>query len=84
MKKGFEMEKEESLVKRTAKELGITQKELAERIGVDSKTIYNWENKKTEMPKMAIKLFDLMILENEYKNFVLAVNNGLQRFIKSK
>jgi transcriptional regulator with XRE-family HTH domain len=38
---------EENSVKKTCKELGITQKELAEKIGVSSNAISNWKNKKT-------------------------------------
>jgi len=33
---------EENLVKKTCKELGITQKELAERIGVSVQTLSRW------------------------------------------
>ena len=37
-----EVEKEENLVKKTCRELGITQKELAEMIGVSQTTIFRW------------------------------------------
>jgi DNA-binding XRE family transcriptional regulator len=36
------LEKEENLVKKTCKELGITQKELGEKIGITEKTISGW------------------------------------------
>jgi DNA-binding XRE family transcriptional regulator len=38
----MENKQEVNLVKKTCKELGITQKELAEKIGVTSHTITNW------------------------------------------
>jgi DNA-binding XRE family transcriptional regulator len=42
-----EMElKEANLVKKTCRELGITQKELAEKIGVTPHTISRWSKEK--------------------------------------
>jgi len=38
-------EKEENLVKKTCKELGITQKELAETVGVSQTTVFRWNTK---------------------------------------
>ena len=51
-----EMEfKEENLVKKICKELGITQKELAEKIGVTSHTITNWSKGRIDnVGKMAL------------------------------
>lgn len=53
----------ENIIKQTCKELGITQKELAERMGVSVDTISNWSTAKTYTPKWALELFRLMILE---------------------
>ena len=39
-------QKEENLVKKTCRELGITQKELAERIGTHDTTIAKWISNK--------------------------------------
>ncbi len=39
-----EKDKEENLVKKTCRELGITQKELAERIGVTTTSMSKWNN----------------------------------------
>ena len=39
---------EENLVKKTCRELGITQKELAERIGLNPRTISVWGGGKIE------------------------------------
>jgi DNA-binding XRE family transcriptional regulator len=41
---------EENLVKKTCKELGINQKQLAEKIGVSRQTIYDWSSGKTPIP----------------------------------
>jgi transcriptional regulator with XRE-family HTH domain len=65
-KKGFEMKKEESLVKRTAKELGITQKELAEELGVAYRTVNAWNNGSTEIPEMAKRMFGLLKMKREH------------------
>jgi transcriptional regulator with XRE-family HTH domain len=62
------VEKEESLVKKTCRELGITQKELAEKIGVNPKTVSNWQNKKME--KYAEVLLTALINENKYFKMV--------------
>jgi transcriptional regulator with XRE-family HTH domain len=56
----LEQKKEENLVKKTCKELGITQKELAEKIGVSQQTITNWsrdfrEGNLDNVTKMALE-----------------------------
>lgn len=56
----------ENIVKKTAKELGLTQKELAQEIGVNENTIGNWARGKIEVPKWALRLFELLILEKKY------------------
>ena len=53
-------ENEENLVKKTCKELGITQKELAERIGFSTTSIYKWNNG-FKMPKNAIKTLNILL-----------------------
>ena len=60
------MSDKQNIVKETAKALGMTQKELAEHIGVNENTIGNWARGTVETPKWAIKLFDLLILEEKY------------------
>jgi len=54
------MEKEENLVKKTCRELGITQKELAERIGVSKQTIYDWSSGKTPIPNWGNNFMSLL------------------------
>ncbi len=53
----------ENIVKLTCKELGITQKELAERLGTHLTTVQKWASS-NELPKNAIKSIELL-LENE-------------------
>ena len=42
---------EENLVKKTCRELGITQKELAKYFGVTPKTVSDWAMKRYSTPK---------------------------------
>jgi len=58
------LEKDENLVKKTCRELGINQKELAEKIGINPKTLTNWQNRK--MKKYAEVLLNALINENKY------------------
>ena len=69
------MEKvEENLVKKTCKELGITQKELAERIGVSNNTVSSWKNDKQPMPKWSLKLLKLLQIEIKYNELISLLN----------
>ena len=52
---------EESLVKKTCKELNINQKELAEQIGVSKTTISDWSNNKTPIPKWGKNSLDMLV-----------------------
>jgi len=49
-----------SIVKDVCKELGITQKELADRIGVAEQTVRGWSSGK-EIPDWALKSFEMLI-----------------------
>jgi DNA-binding XRE family transcriptional regulator len=60
------LEKEENLVKKTCRELGITQKELAKKIGVSTRTLTNWSNKSIKIPQMAINLIEMFYIYKEY------------------
>ncbi len=57
-------EKEENLVKKTCRELGITQKELAERIGVAPYTITRWA--KGEIDRTITVLLDALIYKHKF------------------
>ena len=65
------MEKEENkndnLVKKTCKELGITQKKLAELTGYSVDTVSKWNRGVNKIPKSAINHFQL-ILKNKISN----------------
>jgi DNA-binding XRE family transcriptional regulator len=58
---------EENLVKKTCRELGITQKELAEMMGVSRQTINNWATEKIRTPKVLEMLHELLIIKNKYE-----------------
>lgn len=70
----------ENIVKRACKELGITQKELAEKLGVDDGTVRKWASEATKTPEWAEK-FITLILEHDknkkgiehFKNFLNSV-----------
>lgn len=55
-----------SIVKDLCKELGITQKELAEILGVSQNTVTSWVTGKFEIPTMALKCFELMKIEKKF------------------
>jgi DNA-binding XRE family transcriptional regulator len=83
------VEKRLSLVKKTANELGITQGELGNLIGVSRATINNWNNGNSPIPKwgensmnMLVELKELRVLKNSLKsllksdrNILLSLNN---------
>lgn len=56
-----------NIVKETAKELGMTQKQLAEHIGVSEETVSKWSRGVVETPKWALKMFELLKNELKYK-----------------
>lgn len=57
---------EQNKVKEICKELGITQKELADIIGVNKDTVGNWSRGAIDTPKIAIKTFELLIIERKF------------------
>ncbi len=64
----MELEKDNNIIKQTCKMLGITQKELAERIGVSQNTISSWKHN-YQIPDLAIKVFELLQYKNECDNY---------------
>ena len=60
---------QENLVKKTCKELGITQKELAERIGVNKNSVSDWANNKTPISKLVETTLNLLKIEKDCINF---------------
>jgi len=55
-----------NIVKETAKELGMTQKELAERIGVHEETVSKWSRGAVGTPEWAIRMFSLLKTERKF------------------
>ena len=53
----------ENIVKRVCKELSITQKELAEKLGVSKPTIERW-SAKGDIPESSARMLE-MFLENQ-------------------
>ena len=53
----------QNIVKKVCKELGITQKELAERLGVSKPSVDRWAGS-NEIPESSKRLIELL-LENE-------------------
>jgi len=58
------LEKEENLVKKTCRELNITQKELANTLGVSPNTISNWN--KGKIDKINKVLLESMIYKKKF------------------
>jgi predicted transcriptional regulator len=67
------VEKEENLVKKTCRELGITQKELAEKTGFSEESISKW-NKGGKIPKSAEKFFFTITRLNQYEKISGLIN----------
>ena len=70
---------EENIVKQTCKELGVTQKELAEMIGAAEATVRNWSAGK-DVPLWAIKSIAL-IKENKKNSEIIETLKKLQKLI---
>jgi DNA-binding XRE family transcriptional regulator len=65
LKKGFLILEEENLVKKTCKELGITQKELAKYFGVTPKTVSDWAVERYKLPSHFNLIVDLIHSKKE-------------------
>jgi len=63
---------EDNIVKTTCKELGITQKELAEQIGAAEQTVRGWSSGK-DLPQWAVKSFEMLIKIHEQNELVETV-----------
>ncbi len=58
---------DENIVKKTCKELGITQKELASLMGVNDGTIRKWSSQ-TEPPEWGLKFLQLLLENKQIKD----------------
>lgn len=70
----------ENLIKQTCKELGLTQKELAERLGVKEVTINKWSSS-GEVPTSGLKSIELL-RENEKLKKQLSIVESFKSYIK--
>jgi transcriptional regulator with XRE-family HTH domain len=64
----------DNIVKKTCKELGITQKELADMLEVSQPTISEWQ--KGNIPKMARMALELLLENKQLKNKL----DGIRQF----
>ncbi len=62
--------KEENIIKHTCQELGITQKELAQRTGLSVSAISKW-NQGAKIPNSAEKTFNLLVENFKLNKLVL-------------
>jgi transcriptional regulator with XRE-family HTH domain len=74
----YNLEKEENLVKKTCRELGITQKELAEKIGVNKNTVSEWANNKKPISKLVETTLTLLKTEKEFTYFKNTIGNLME------
>ncbi|MDD3467919.1 MAG: helix-turn-helix domain-containing protein [Campylobacterales bacterium] len=72
----------ENIVKKTAKELGMTQKELAEAIGAAEATVRNWASGK-EVPEWALKSMR-MLCERQKDKEIIDTLKKLQNLISER
>jgi DNA-binding XRE family transcriptional regulator len=70
---------EENLVKKTCRELGITQKELAEKIGVNPKTISDWTVGRLQITPATRKLLNLLVIEKDYNKLLNTIENAISQ-----
>lgn len=59
------MSEEQNIVKKVCAELGITQKELAEELGMKPTALSNWAN--GDIPQIAQKALELLLENKELK-----------------
>ena len=77
------MAEDENIVKRTCKELGITQKELAEMLGVNDGTVRKWASQ-TEPPEWGRKFLDLLIENKHIKEKYELFTNAFDMIKKAR
>lgn len=64
---------QDNIVKRACKELGVTQKELAEKLGITPSAISQWGN---DVPKTTQVAIELMIENNQLKKDIKVILEG--------
>jgi len=64
-----------NLIKKTCKDLGITQKELAIYFGVTPKAVSNWATNKHKIPNNFNLLIDLIKTKTKYSSLINAIES---------
>ena len=72
---------EENIVKRACKELGVTQKELAEMLDVPNGTVNRWAST-GDIPKMAQVALEQMLRLKEYEEMSENLSKGFKTLFK--
>ncbi len=70
---------EKNIVKETAKELGMTQKQLAEYIGVHEDTVSKWSRGAIDTPAWALKMFELLKTEKKFNTLKQIFSDDLNK-----
>ncbi|EJF07248.1 putative transcriptional regulator with C-terminal CBS domains [Thiovulum sp. ES] len=71
--------REENLVKKTCRELGITQKELAEKTGISLPTINRW-SASNQIPKQNIIFLETILENQKLQNKLLEFQDFFEKF----
>ncbi len=64
-----DLEEETNIVKKVCTELGITQKELAEKLGASEGTVRNWSSS-NELPQWALNFIETILEHKKDKEIV--------------
>lgn len=70
---------EKNIVKETAKELGMTQKQLSEYIGVHEDTVSKWSRGVVDTPAWALKMFELLKTEKKFNTLKQIFSDDLNK-----
>ncbi|PLY04898.1 MAG: XRE family transcriptional regulator [Arcobacter sp.] len=68
-----------NIIKETVKELGMTQKQLAEHIGVHEETVSKWSRGIVETPVWALKMFELLKTERKYNTIKQLITDEINK-----
>lgn len=71
---------DENIVKRVCKELGITQRELAERLGVHITAVQKWVANANELPLQTQKVLELVLENHRLKTKVEKIEKIISLF----
>ncbi|MGP1527629.1 MAG: helix-turn-helix domain-containing protein [Campylobacter sp.] len=74
------MTADENIVKRVCKELGITQRELAERLGVHITAVQKWVANANELPLQTQKVLELVLENHRLKTKVEKIEKIISLF----